>query len=186
MEKETINEAIKLADADVDLIIYGCTTGSLFRGPSHYLELQKNIEETTGIPTITTAGAVVDALRFLDMHKVCVATPYVDELNRVETAFLTKTGFEVVELKSLYIPNGVAMGRINPEEIYRFVKSLRYDLSDGIFISCTNLPTISIIAQLEDELKVPVISSNTSTFWKALRKIGSTLRIMGYGKLLEA
>jgi len=186
MEKDTINEAIKLADAEVDIIIYGCTAGSLFRGPSHYLEIEKNIEGTTGIPTITTAGAVVDALRFLDIHKVCVATPYIDEVNKAEIEFLTKSGFEVIELKSLYVPDGVAMSRLNPEEIFNHVKSLRYDLSDGIFISCTNLPTISNIAQLEDELKMPIISSNTSTIWKALRKMGSTLRITGYGKLLEA
>ena len=185
MEKETINEAIKLADAEVDIIIYGCTAGSLFRGPSHHLEIEKEIEDTTGIPTITTAGAVVDALRFLDIHKVCVATPYIDEVNKAETEFLMNNGFNVIELKSLYVPDGVVMSQLNPDEIYNHVKSLRYDLSDGIFISCTNLPTISNLEQLEEELKVPIISSNTSTIWKALKKMGTTLRITGYGKLLE-
>ncbi|MFX0210588.1 MAG: maleate cis-trans isomerase, partial [Candidatus Hodarchaeota archaeon] len=80
---------------------------------------------------------------------------------------------------------GVVMSQLKPDEIYNHVKSLRYDLSDGIFISCTNLPTISNIAQLEEELRVPIISSNTSTIWKAIRKLGITLKITGYSKLLE-
>jgi maleate isomerase len=121
---------------------------------------------------------------------ICVATPYIEEVNQAEKEFLTNSGFKVVELKSLDVPDGVkggvAVGYINPEELDRLIKSLEYDRSDGIFISCTNLPTISSIALLEDELNVPIISSNTSTIWKALRKMGSSLRIRGYGKLLDS
>ena len=65
------------------------------------------------------------------------------------------------------------------------VLSLSHKEADGIFISCTNLPTINIIEELETILKKPVISSNTATLWAMLKKIAVPIKIKGYGKLLE-
>jgi len=42
-----------------------------------------------------------------------------------------------------------------------------------------------VIKTLEEELKIPVISSNTASLWVALRVKGLKDRIEGYGKLLE-
>jgi maleate cis-trans isomerase len=41
-----------------------------------------------------------------------------------------------------------------------------------------------VIEQLEKELKVPVISSNTATFWAMMKKAGYKRKIKGYGMLL--
>lgn len=40
---------------------------------------------------------------------------------------------------------------------------------ENIIISCTNLPTLSVIEELEDKLKVKIISSNSSLFAKIKR-----------------
>ncbi|RLG02265.1 MAG: maleate cis-trans isomerase, partial [Thaumarchaeota archaeon] len=73
MERQVLEAASRLADADVDVIGYGCTTGSLFRGVGHDREIVSKIEEETGIKAVATAGAVVDALRALNVNRVCVA-----------------------------------------------------------------------------------------------------------------
>jgi len=63
MSKEVEKCAELLSDAQVDLIVYGCTTGSLIKGKGYDEELERRIVMTTGIPAITTAKAVVDVLR---------------------------------------------------------------------------------------------------------------------------
>jgi arylmalonate decarboxylase len=55
---------------------------------------------------------------------------------------------------------------------------------DTIFISCTNLATIQMIADLEEEIGKPVITSNQATFWRALRMAGVPDKIEGFGRLL--
>jgi maleate isomerase len=55
---------------------------------------------------------------------------------------------------------------------------------EALFISCTNLPTYDVIAQLEAELRIPVISANQVTMWAALRRVG-TRAVGPYQALLD-
>ena len=40
------------------------------------------------------------------------------------------------------------------------------------------------VGELEDELGVPVVTSNQATFWHVLRTLGLEDQIPGYGRLL--
>jgi maleate isomerase len=185
MEGEVEKEAVKLADADVDVIGYGCTSGSLFKGLGHDKEIEEKIEKASGKPGVSTAGAVVKALKALKVKKVAVATPYITEINNLEDKFLAANGFKVVDLKGLELSDNLKIGRIKSKTAYELIARLKHEDADGIFISCTNFPTIKFIKKLEDKLGKSVISSNTATFWAMLRKINVPLKIKGYGRLLE-
>jgi len=185
MEIETEKEAYKLATADVDIIGYGCTTGSLFKGLGHDKEIVNRIEKISGKPAVATAGAVIEALKKLDSKKIAIATPYIDELNKLEKKFIEDNGFEVIDLKGLGYSDNIKIGRVNYDTVYKLVKKLNHEDADIIFISCTNFPTIGIINKLEKELKKPVFSSNTATLWMILRKLKAEINIKGYGILLE-
>lgn len=185
MEQKLEEEAVKLADAAVSVIGYGCTSGSLFKGLGHDEQIERRIEKASGIPAVATAGAVVKALKNLEVKSVAVATPYIDEINKLEKEFLVANGFKVVDLKGLEISDNIKIGKIDKQTVLDLVLSLRHKEADGIFISCTNLPTINVIKELEDRLKKPVISSNTATLWAMLRKCGISINLIGYGKLLE-
>ncbi len=54
-----------------------------------------------------------------------------------------------------------------------------------VFLSCTNLATVEMIAALEEEVGKPVITSNQATFWNAIRTMGLRDRIEGFGSLLS-
>ena len=43
---------------------------------------------------------------------------------------------------------------------------------DAVFLSCTNLRTYDLIASLEQELGVPVITANQVTMWAVLAAAG--------------
>ena len=183
MKKEIKDEAMKLADANVDVIGFGCTTGSLVAGHGYDERIVEVIEKATRRPAIATAGAVVQALRALGLSRVSVATPYTEDLNRLECQFLEQNGFSVDRIAGLSLVDNLRIADVKPRTLLGLVGKVDSKRADGIFISCTNLPTIGVIARLEDTLKKPVVSSNTATLWAMLRKVGERLQTDNYGKL---
>jgi maleate isomerase len=184
MESEAKRAAYELADAKVDLLCFGCTSGSLFRGLGHDKVLVQRIERETSIPTIATAGAVVEALRHIGARMITVATPYTREINDLEDEFLKANGFEVMKIIGLGLKRNLDIGQQDPQVAYKLAKKAYLSNADGIFISCTNLRTIEIVAKLENELGQPVVSSNTASAWKSLKALGVKSRIESYGQLL--
>ena len=182
MADDAERAASLLASAAVDIIVYGCTTGSLVGGVEWERHLVEEIESLTGLSTFSTGGAVVKALKDLELERIAVATPYTDVLNRLEQVFLEAHGFEVTAMKGLGLIRNLDIGATEAETITDLVRSI-VDRTDGIFISCTNLPTVNILEPLERELKMPVVSSNQASIWAALQElhIGG---IEGFGSLL--
>lgn len=160
-----------LADAQVDIIVYGCTTGSLIKGKGYDLELERRLREVTGIPALTTAHAVLEALRARRLKKIAVATPYIEKVNEREREFLTANGFEVMAIRGLGLLRNLEIGLQDPHVVYKLGKELmeEHPEAEGLFISCTNLRTFEVLRSLEDELGKPVISSNQATLWCVLR-----------------
>lgn len=185
MEKQIVEEASKLADAKVDVIAFGCTSGSLVRGLDHDKEIVSRIEKATNTPAVATAGAVVNALKALNLSKISVATPYTDEINHLERKFLEQNGFTVAKIKGLGIKDNFEIGRQRPETVIRMAELVDTEQSGGIFLSCTNLSTVESIANLERKLGKPVVSSNTATMWSMLKRIGYTREIQRYGSLFH-
>jgi maleate isomerase len=183
MEKQLTDEVLKLSDAKVDVIAFGCTSGSLIRGLGYDKELVSRIEKATSTPAVATAGAVVDALKALNLSKISVVTPYSEEINIFEKRFLEQNGFAIVKIEGLGITDNLEIGRQKPETIIRLAKLVDTPKSEGIFISCTNLPTVEVLAGLEESLGKPVVSSNTATLWSMLKRIGYKHVIEGYGSL---
>jgi len=112
LEEVTPDALVKMADyvldaakmlktADVNVIVYGCTSGTLIGGVEWERELTSKIERETGVETITTASAVVQALKALDIKRVVVATPYIDKINELEKKFLEEHGIKVLSIKGL-------------------------------------------------------------------------------------
>jgi len=185
MEKHLLDAANRLADAGVDIIGYGCTSGSLFKGRDHPGEIEQNIENETGIPAVATSNAVIEVLDALEIEKICVATPYIEEINGLERKFLEQNGKEVLRIKGLGIVRNREVGNKEPSAAYELAKEVIVPETQGIFISCTNFRTLEVINRLEEELKVPVISSNTATFWAMMKKAGVKKRLEGYGKIFS-
>ncbi len=185
MENYIEDASDRLSDAGVDLIVYGCTTGSLVGGIGYDLNLISKIEDRTGISAIATATAVVEALKHVGASSISLATPYIDEVNEKEKKFLEDSGFKVLALEGLGLEDNLDIGRQYPEIAYRLGKRAFRPESDALFISCTNFRTFEILEHLEADLKKPVISSNSATLWLALKKLGIRESILGLGSLLE-
>lgn len=184
-EERMLRAAEELSDAKVDAIAFGCTTGSLVKGLGYDREIIEKIEKTTKIPATTTSTSVVAALKEMGIQRVSVATPYEEWLDKKEKEFLEASGFKVVSIKGLGVTTPVEnIAKVRPERVYRLAKEVDAPDSDGIFISCTDFRSIEVLNTLEDDLGKPVISSNQSTVWMALRLAGVRESIKGFGQLL--
>jgi maleate cis-trans isomerase len=175
----------ELLSAKVDVIAFACTAGSFFEGAGGEEALRDRLRGGSQIEAVTTAGAVAGALRALDAQRVAMVTPYIPELNNLEVKFLQDWGFDVVSQAGMSILTAFDIGVVPLEETYRFAREHVGEGADALFISCTNLRTMDVIQALEDDLGIPVVTSNQATYWQCLRALGHTASISGYGRLFE-
>lgn len=176
-----------LSQANPDVIMFACTSGSFINGPGTDLDLAKRIETACGVPVITTATAARTALTTIGAQKVYAVTPYPKRLNELEVAFLEGNGFTVTGLEAIPCDDTVAIREIPSRRIAELALKNRVaaQKADAVFLACTNLHTMDQIEMLEAELGRPVLSSNLSTLWAAFDKMGiPAARGIG-GKLLS-
>jgi maleate isomerase len=73
---------------------------------------------------------------------------------------------------------------VSGAEAYRLGRSADVPDADAVFIACTALPTLDVLAPLEADLGKPVVSANQATMWGALRLAGvATTGLEGRGAL---
>ena len=103
-------------------------------------------------PTSLVAG-VIKALRELGAKSVAVATPYLDEINRLEARYLEEAGFNVVNIEGLNVERDSDMVRITPEYLAEFAQSVDRKSADCFFFSCGAMRSLGIVSELEEKLQ---------------------------------
>lgn len=178
----------QLASCEVDVIVFACTAGSFLGGPGWDEKLAARISQAAGgIPATTTSTGLREALAVNGCKRINMATPYKDNINVEEKAFVEAMGVTVENLTGEQCALDNEIVRVTPER-YAEVLMEMYEKTpdiDAVFISCTNSRTIELIDVMEKKLGVPIFSSNQVSLFSALRKIGYKGRIRGYGSLFE-
>lgn len=179
--------ALDLARAGVDFIVAGGGV-NLFsrkeRGSDR--EAVQRIEELTGVPCTTSITADMDAFRRLGIYRLVVATPFEKSRNDQIRNFLELNGFEILNINGMGIRVNADIARVPVYQVYRLAKEAFLSASgaEGVFIPCSRWPTLGIVKILEDDLKVPVITSTTAVIWKAFDRLRLKTPIKGFGRLL--
>lgn len=184
LAERAVEGARILASANPDLLVFGCTTGSLIKGFGYDKELIDRIEQASGIRTITTTTALVEALKALGTKRVLVSTPYSEEVNAVEKKFLEDSGVEVVRIRGLGHTDPNMMPKTTLEQMYQLTRSIMDPSADTIFVSCTGIGVFDGINIMETDFQRPVITSNQVTLWYALRQL-SIHEDVGQGVLFQ-
>jgi len=163
-----------LRTAKVDVVVFGCTSGSFLMGKGYDRELEARIEKVAGVPAVTTSHAVLEALKDKEVQRLAIATPYIDEINDMEVKFFSDYGFTVEIIRGLNIADTLQIGRCDPSDAYKLgLEVVREKPNvDGLFISCTNFRTFEIIEPLSRDIGKPVVSSNQTSLWMALKTGG--------------
>jgi maleate isomerase len=175
-----------LSGARPDVILYGCTSATLSHGPAFDRALAARIRADSGAQTVTAAGALVHALTTLGAARIGFASPYVPSLNDAAIAYLAQMGFETVarsEVSGTLSNEG--QGALDPQAVFELGKAADHEAADVLVLSCTDMRSVEIIAELEDAVGKPVISSNQAMLFEALEILGIPEPITGFGQLLE-
>ncbi|SDW10021.1 aspartate/glutamate racemase family protein [Celeribacter indicus] len=159
-----------LAPMRPDVVAYACTAGSLVT-PSDALGAE--ISARSGVSVITTADSLVQALRHLGAGRIGLATPYSEAMNAHEVAFLAAHGIETLAVAGLGLGARGAweypkIAQTPLATVERLARQVGAADVAALVISCTDFPTLPLIAPLERELGIPVLTSNTATLWRCL------------------
>jgi maleate isomerase len=156
-------------------IAYACTSGSFVDGLDGERRLREAMLEAGAPAAVTTSGALVEALRALDVRRVAVGTPYVQAIGRRLVPFLEAAGFDPISLVNMELEDGIC--DVGDDAVIRLAERALHPGAEALFLSCTNLPTLHLLVPLERRLGLPVLSANQVTMWAALRMVGARAAI---------
>jgi maleate isomerase len=169
------DEAVRIGTRDVlavepDVVLYLCTSGSFVRGVDGERRMRA-VMRAAGAPTaVTTSGALLDAFAHLRVREVAVASPYLPDVAARLDAFLHEGGVRVLAHCRLGLADHI--WQVPHATVRDLVLAADRDAAEAVFISCTNVPTYDLIAELEDRLGKPVLSANQVSLWAAVRSAG--------------
>ena len=147
------NKKKDLEYLDVDYNAFFCTTSALENG----------VEEIN--PTIS----LIEESKLRNVKKCLLITPYNDQLGKEIVKMLEDNGIKVIKNINLDLLHTADYFNYGINKLEKLIKKNYLNEYENIIISCTNLPTIGVIENLEYKLNTQIISSNSSLFAKIKR-----------------
>lgn len=140
-----------------DAIGYGCTSGTAEIGPERIAQL---VQKGTKTQAVTEpVSALIAACQNRNIRTIGLISPYVAEVSAKLRTVLADHDITVTSFASFDEPSERNVVRIDPASIHAAATNLQGDF-DAVFLSCTNLRTLDILAPIAAELGKPVMSSN--------------------------
>lgn len=155
-----------VADASLDAMAFTCTTGSLDGGLGYDRRITEALEEATGVPSTTTATAMIEGLQRVGAAEIALVSPYEPWLNDKVVAFLSSHGIGTTNVFGFGVPEADYIRQVTPSQIADTVLGMDLGDAGAVFISCTGFRGIEAVELLIGKLDVPILTSNQVTFWK--------------------
>ena len=165
----------QFANAPVGAIAFACTGASYLAGVEGEDEALARLSRAAGVPVLTAASAVVDALAALGARRLGLVSPYDEDLDAASVAYWTARGFTVAAKAGAFdagnafhpiygLPSGAAQAGLDA------LGDEAADL-DAVVMLGTGMPTLAPIARtprLSGERRAPVMSCMLCLAWRAV------------------
>ena len=191
MDAESDRCALELSDARVDVLGYACLVAIMAMGHGYHRVSQerlhgRTVENGGPAPVITSAGALVDALKVMNARRVAVVAPYMLPLTRMVVDYIENEGHEVLVWRALEIPDNLEVGRHDPARLPGIVAGMDLEGVDAIVLSaCVQMPSLQAVAQVEAMTGKPVVTAAIATTYAMLKALGLDTYVPGGGALLS-
>ena len=186
LDEDVAYQAKLLGTARVEIIGLIQTSACLFADDYDETTCARITENSGGIPAITSAMAIGEALRALGARHIALVSPYSEEVNtRARHYFESKHGLKIAALEGFAAKDSYMIGQLGPENARDAFRRIDRPEIDAFVVPGGNFPTMMSIPAWEREFKKPVVTTNQAALWAMLRRIGNKDRIQGLGKLLE-
>ena len=182
---------LELGDAGVDVLLYACLVALMVGGPGEHQRVESAVAEQlaaggSDARVRSSAGALVEALRALDAHRIAIVTPYVVPLAEQVVAYLEAEDFQVADWRALEVADNTEVGCIPGDRVMAAARSLDLTGVDALVLSaCVQMPSLDLIADAEEEFGLPVLSAATAGAYSVLAALDLPIDIPGAGRLLQ-
>jgi len=179
---ESVAKAI-LPNEKINTVAYGCTSGTIAIGKD---KIKEKIQlAKPGCYVTTPITSAIKAIYKMKVKKIAVFTPYPESVNKTVFEYFAKEKIEISSFSSFNLDSDSDIGKVDPDYLLEILAKIDTGDSDALFISCTALPVLKIIDQVETKIKKTVFSSNQTLIWDSIRSVGYTNEVDGYGKLIK-
>tara|TARA_B100001115_G_scaffold170062_1_gene151253 strand:- start:158 stop:901 length:744 start_codon:yes stop_codon:yes gene_type:complete len=172
-----------LPDEKLDCVAYGCTSGTIAAGYQSIFDKVNLAKPNTKVTTPITSA--INALKHLNIKRISIFTPYTDEINQSVINYFKKEKIEINELSYFDIASDLDIGKVDPQYVFETLTKIDLSKSDALFVSCTALPVLSVINELEKKMNKVVLSSNQTLIWDTLKEINYNEKVEGFGELFN-
>jgi maleate isomerase len=170
--------------AAYDIVGYGCTSASAVIGTGRIAALIKDGCRTGRVTE--PVSALIAACEVLGLKRLAILTPYIEEVSATLRQRLGEAGVETPQFGSFNEVDDTIVAQIDGASVIAAATDI-YSRGgcDGIFMSCTNLQTLDVIAEIEKECGCPVLSSNLALGWHMMSCTGLKSRAPEIASLLR-
>jgi maleate isomerase len=172
-----------LPNEKINTIAYGCTSGTIAIGKEKIKEKIQIAKPGCYITTPITSA--IKAINKMKIKKIAIFTPYPDSVNKSVFEYFSKEKIEVLSFSSFNLDSDLEIGKVDPNYLLEVLTKMETSSAEGLFVSCTALPVLKILDQVETKIKKTVLSSNQTLIWDSIRSVGYNSPVSGYGKLLR-
>jgi maleate isomerase len=183
----TLDALASVMTCEPDSIVMAMSAVTFFGGMDGANEFQSGLETASGGLRVSVGShASAAALRaYGGVRRVAFMSPYFPAANTEVRRYLEEAGFTVVRDQCLRCPSWTGIAAVPAGVVRDCFREIDGDDVDAILQVGTNLSAVRLAAAAEMWLGKPVIAINTALYWHALRSVGITDRIAGFGRLLE-
>ncbi len=116
---------------------------------------------------------------------IALLTPYELPMHGMVKSFFAGEGFTVVADATFNLGRDRVIAGLDRGSIIEASESLVTARPDALYVSCTGMPLVPYLQEVEDLVGVPVITSAQSMAWHCLEILGYGKAVAGFGMLLR-
>lgn len=185
MEGEVDRAVDELAATGVDVLAYCDMVTTFIMEPGWNEAKVRALETRTGAMCLSAWTALRDALQTLSIRQFVLGTPYPAKIHALAPPFFIQQGFRVLKDATLDIVKMRDVPKVGADRLAGLVDRVWDNRADAIVLLATDLPSFGSIATLERRFGVPVLTSNQTILWRALRLSGNSTRL-SLGRVFDA
>lgn len=171
-----------LPGSDLDVVAFGCTSASTVLGADHVAgwihDARPNAKATNPI------SAAFAAFEALGAKRIAMLTPYRRDVNVIVRKYVEDHGYNVPVFGSFNEDMDPIVSSIDENSLRNAIRTIVEGREvDAVFVSCTSVRLAGAVADIEQEVGLPVTSSNLAVAWHCLRLAGIEDKLPGLGRL---
>ena len=147
---ESITEKI-LPGEKISTVAYACTSGTIAIGEDKVKEKIQLAKPDCYVSTPITSA--IKAFKLMNVKKISVFTPYSESVNKTIYEYFSKKNIYVLSFGTFNLNLDADFANIDPKYLSDTLIKLDTSGADALFISCTALPALEILDEVEKKNK---------------------------------